>query len=94
MKISNCSKCPKVNSLIILWNSIFPGEDFVKAVSSFEKFHEKPVLTTALTDEEYQSILAKASAVDLDAENFLHRSDYIISYSEFLFLLSKYHVNC
>jgi len=67
------------------------GEDFVKAVSSMERVSDKSVtigLTTTLTDEEYQDILKNATLVDLDMEDFLKRPDYIISYSEFLFLLS------
>ena len=64
----------------------------MKAVSSIEDFVEKPVLTTALTEEEYQDILTKATSVNLDVEDFLKSSDYIISYSEYLFLLSKYYL--
>jgi hypothetical protein len=81
------------------WHNTFfevpntPGEDFVKAVSSMERVSDKSVtigLTTTLTDEEYQDILKNATLVDLDMEDFLKRPDYIISYSEFLFLLSKF----
>lgn len=65
------------------------GEDFVKAVSGIEQRNEDPdSVMRNLSEEEYQNVLSKALLLDLDSEYFLGISDYIISYSEFLFLLS------
>ena len=72
-------------------SNILPGDDFIAAIASMAYIREQPAILHNMTEEEYSSILESAHTVDLDNLDFLKRSDYIISYSEFLFLLSKFH---
>lgn len=75
---------------IILPAFFIAGDDFIKAVSNMQGVNEKPAMLQIMSEEQYQNILMKAKEIDLDKENFLRQPDYIISYSEFLFLLSKW----
>lgn len=63
------------------------GDDFIAAVSSAQHAND-PERFETLTTEEYNMMIERGKSIHLDQDNFLRNPDYIISYSEFLFLLS------
>ena len=71
--------------------AVFAGEDFINAVSP-SQHADDPNKFVDLTTEEYERIIKGGKSIDLDQHAFLRNPDYIISYSEFLFLLSKFFV--